>query len=134
MIFFDTNVLVYFSINQNMEKQALADERIQDALAENKFVISPLVMVEYIFVLAKLKQVEYQGETVSFFQTYVKGSIDGDDVRDAYELCSAINGCKNINDAIHLKYAERHCEKIITFDKDFNRLGPHASIAIEVLS
>nr|WP_255774928.1 hypothetical protein [Halomonas alkalisoli] len=73
-----------------MEKQALADERIQAALTEDKLIISPLVMVEYIFVLAKLKQIEYQGETLSFFQNYVQGSLNGDDVRGAYEL---INPC-----------------------------------------
>ncbi|MDR5907808.1 type II toxin-antitoxin system VapC family toxin [Franzmannia qiaohouensis] len=77
MIFFDTNVLVYFSINQDMEKQALADQRIREALSQQKMIISPLVMVEYIFVLAKLKQIEHQTETVSFFQKFVKGALDG---------------------------------------------------------
>lgn len=133
MIFFDTNVLIYFSINQDMEKQTLADERIRSALVDNKLIVSPLVMTEYIFVLAKLKQLEYQSDTLSFFQNFVQGSLDGGDVISAYKLCSAINACKNINDALHLRYAERHCEKIITFDRDFNRFKPHASIDIEVL-
>ena len=134
MIFFDTNVLVYFSINQDVEKQAIADERIQSALVANKLILSPLVMTEYIFVLAKLKQLEYQNDTLSFFKNFVQGSLDGDDVMSAYKLCSAIDACRNINDAIHLRYAERHCEKIITFDSDFKKFKAHASIDIEVLS
>lgn len=117
-----------------MEKQAVADERIQAALSENKLMISPLVMVEYVFVLAKLKQIDHQGETLSFFHNFVKGSLDGDDVRGADELCAITNGYRNINDAIHLKFAERHCENIITFDKDFNRFSPYTSTAIEILS
>lgn len=55
-------------------------------------------------------------------------------VLDAYEICEKLNICTNINDAIHLKYAEKYCTKIVTFDKDFKKFKDLAGIEIEVLT
>ena len=55
MIFFDTNVLVYYTINQDEEKQRRSKKLIEDAIVDGEFFISPLIMTEYIFVLSKLK-------------------------------------------------------------------------------
>ncbi len=41
--------------------------------------------------------------------------------------------CKNVNDVIHLKTAEKYCEKIITFDSDFKKLQPLTNIKIEII-
>lgn len=76
MTFFDTNVLIYFSINQDIRKQNVAQILIQEAIEKQKFIISPLVMIEFIFVLSKLNQLVEQGKTVSFFQQFVKGQIE----------------------------------------------------------
>ena len=62
MIYFDTNVLVYFSIDQDLKKQQIAAKLIKGAIKEEKFFISPLVLIEYIFVLAKLKILNEQKE------------------------------------------------------------------------
>lgn len=132
MIFFDTNVLVYFAINQDTRKQSLAQASIQQAIENKTLVISPLVMMEFIFVLSKLNQLVGQERTVSFFQQFVKGQIEGDLVLSAYQLCAQHKQGKNINDVIHLKFAEKHCEKIITFDTDFKVLQAFSTINIEI--
>jgi predicted nucleic acid-binding protein len=84
-------------------------------------------MIEFIFVLSKLNQLLEQQRTVSFFQQFVKGQIEGDLIMSAYQLCTQHKQGKNINDFIHLKFAEKHCEKIITFDTDFKVLQAFSS-------
>jgi predicted nucleic acid-binding protein len=41
---------------------------------------------------------------------------------------------KSINDIIHLKVAEQHCNKLITFDSDFRSLRSFSNIEIEIIS
>ena len=60
MTFFDTNVLVYAIINQDSDKQKLAEKLIEDAILKQQFAISPLVLTEMVFVLAKLGQLPAQ--------------------------------------------------------------------------
>lgn len=55
MIFFDTNVLVYSAVNLDTNKQQIADQRIEAALLQNRFMISPLVLSELIYIFSKLK-------------------------------------------------------------------------------
>ena len=38
-----------------------------------------------------------------------------------------------INDAVHLKFAEKYASKLITFDKDLNKFKSLTSIVIEIL-
>lgn len=133
MTFFDTNVLVYFTINQDNHKLATAQQSIYDAIKNDSFVISPMVISEYIFILSKYKIVKQHQDKVDFFSEYVQGSIDKETTIQAYELCQKIDFCKNINDVIHLKIAEQHCERLVTFDSDFKKLERYTSINIEVL-
>lgn len=134
VIFFDTNVLVYFAINQDNRKQSIAQTLIQQAIEKQTLIISPLVMIEFIFVMSKLNQLVEQEKTVSFFQQFVKGQIDIDIVLSAYQFCAQHGQGKNINDVIHLKFAEKHCEKIVTFDNDFKTLEPFSTIKLEIQS
>jgi len=133
VIFFDTNVLVYATIDQNMEKFERATQQIDEAIQIDSFCISPLVLSEYIFILSKLKIIHEQHEKVMMFSKYVVSDIDNEIVIQAYALCSNLNFCKNINDVMHLKIAEQSCQKLVTFDSDFKRLQKHTNIEIEIL-
>ena len=132
MIFFDTNVLVYFVINQDARKQSVAQTLIQQAIENQVLVISPLVIIEFIFVLSKLNQLAEQQQAVLFFQQFIKGQIGQDLILSAYRLCVQQGYGKNINDVIHLKFAEKYCEKIITFDSDFKMLTSVSTIKIDI--
>ena len=131
--FFDTNVLIYFTINQDTQKFEKAQALILSAIEEDTFFISPMVLSEYIFVLGKYKLTKQHKNKVLLFSKYVESWIDSTLVVDAYEVCEEINFCKNINDIIHLKIAERHCAKLVTFDTDFNKLQKYTNIEIEIL-
>jgi len=38
-----------------------------------------------------------------------------------------------INDAVHLKFAEKYAAKLITFDNDFKKFQGHTDFEIEIL-
>ncbi len=133
MIFFDTNVLVYFTINQDKTKQILSKNLIDEAITNGLFFISPLVMSEYIFVLAKLKIEKENSDKIHFFSKFIKSEISSKEIIQAYDICKEIGFCKNINDIIHLVVAQKYCNKIVTFDNDFKKLQDKSSIKIEIL-
>ena len=54
MIFFDTNVLVYCIVPHDAVKQNKSLAAVEQALAEKQIALSPLVLSELIYVLAKL--------------------------------------------------------------------------------
>jgi predicted nucleic acid-binding protein len=134
VIFFDTNVLVYSTINLDENKQKTADRLIEQAIKDKLFSASPLVLSEFIFVLSKLnidkKLVE---KAISLYKPFVNYPLEPSMVLDAYELCSELGLCKNINDAVHVKFAEKYCSRIVTFDGDFNKFKDSTSIKVEVL-
>lgn len=133
MIFFDTNVLIYFTINQDKKKFDRAQKIVLEAIEHNTFFISPLVLSEYIFVLSKYKLIEQHKNKVLLFSEYADAFIDNTLVIKAYDICQDIDFCRNINDAIHLKIAEAYCTKIVTFDSDFKKLQEHTDIEIDIL-
>ena len=133
MIFFDTNVLIYFTINQDEAKFDIAERMIYEAIEQDTFFISPMVLSEYIFVLGKYKLIQKHKSKVLLFSKYVNASIDNKLVLEAYEVCEKIDFCKNINDVIHLKVAEEYCQKLVTFDTDFKKLQKYTNIKIEIL-
>ena len=133
MIYFDTNILIYFTIDQGDEKLQKSRDVIFEAIENETFFITPLVLSEYIFVLSKLKILEQHQDKIELFSQYITVSIDKNIVMEAYELCKKIDFCKNINDAIHLTIAQKHCSKLITFDSDFKKLEKFSRVEIEVL-
>jgi len=132
--FFDTNVLIYFTLDQDAEKLALARRYIFEAVEQETMMISPLVLSEYIFVLAKNKVDGRYADLIDFFSEYVTAQHTRETTLEAYALCKQLNTCRNINDAIHLKTAETHCDTLVTFDKDFAEFQLHSSVDIKILS
>ena len=120
MIYFDTNVLVYYCINQDDIKQRISQNFIQQAITENNFFISSLVLMEFIFTISKLKK-------------FVKTSIDINSVLLAYQKCKRLNRCRNISDFVHLEIANNYCKKLVTFDSDFKNIQKFFNIEIEIL-
>jgi predicted nucleic acid-binding protein len=135
VIFFDTNLLIYSTVNLDNEKQETSDNLIESAIKENLFVVSPLVLSEFIFVVSKLKVDKILvKQALDSYKPFVKHHLEAGMVLDAYELCGKLDICTHINDAIHLKYAERYCSKIVTFDNDFKKFKDSTEIGIDILT
>jgi len=134
MIFFDTNVLIYASVNMGEEKLQKSQSVIEKAQQNDEFIVSTLLLQEYAFVLAKLKLSEAKIiDNTKVFSKYCKHSIDCTLLEQAFELAVETSYFNNINDVIHLKFAERYADKLVTFDKDFKKLQAFSSLNIEIL-
>ena len=134
MWYFDTNILIYSILTLDEDKMHYSQELIKECTKSNTFLISPVTLQELIFVLSKLK-VEKQllKDSLHSFVKYSRYEMDTAIVKDAFELCSKIDFCRNVNDAIHLKFAEKYTEKLLTYDADFKKFKPHTELEIEII-
>ena len=69
----------------------------------------------------------------TYFESFVNFEIDRLILIESFELAEKLNYFQNINDCIHIKFAERHCRKLITFDNDFEKFRAHTNLEIEIL-
>ena len=135
MHYLDTNLLIYSAVNQDLLKRQQSQSIIQKLFESDQLLLSPLSIQELIFTLSKLKIPEAHIEnTYSLFQKFCRYEINCKIMESAYSIAAELGYGKNINDVIHLKFAERYCEKLITFDKDFKRLSPFSKISIEIIT
>jgi len=54
MPYLDTNVLIYASVNQDMEKLTITQNLIRKLQNENNLILSSLVLQEFVYTCAKL--------------------------------------------------------------------------------
>lgn len=132
-IFIDTNIFVYSFLNQGIEKQEFCTQLINNSIKNNELVISDLVLQEFVYILAKHKIekniiYEYYNK-LKVFSKNNNNKIS----EEANQLAYIINYFQHINDCIHIKFAESHCSKLITFDKDFEKFRKHTKLEIEIL-
>ena len=88
---------------------------------------------EVIFERALNINIESIEKTYSLFNQFCQYEINRDIMNSAFEIASKINFGKNINDIIHLKFAEQYCSKLLTFDKDFKLLKQFSKIEIDII-
>jgi predicted nucleic acid-binding protein len=134
VIYIDTNVIAYSCVNIGTSRQVYSKRLLEKIIREKDLILSPLVLQELAFVLYKLKvKKEKIANIIKFYEKYSKGNIDNDLVMAAFDLCFEIGNMKPINDAIHLKIAEKYASQIITFDSDFKRLRRFTEMEIKIL-
>ena len=135
MVYLDTNVLVYASVEQDIEKKKLSLALLEELVNKKHLMLSTLTLQEFVFTLEKLKidnviikaDSEYYFSFVSVEQDYVV-------LKEAIEICCDEKQCKNINDVMHLLLAEKaKCSRLITFDADFKKLDGVSGVKVEVL-
>ncbi|HKJ97926.1 MAG TPA: PIN domain-containing protein [Desulfotignum sp.] len=135
MHYLDTNIIVYSVVNQDPRKMEVSQSIIRDLFEKDKLLISPLNLQELIYTLSKLKiDMERIEQTYFLFQQFCKNEIDKTLIDSAFKIISRLNFGKNINDVIHLTFAEKYCTKLLTFDKDFKILKQFSSLDIQILS
>lgn len=134
MHYLDTNIIVYSVVNQDPRKMEVSQAIIRDLFEKDKLLISPLNLQELVYTLSKLKiDIKRLEKTYFLFQQFCKNGIDKALINSAFKTASRLNFGKNINDVIHLTFAEKYCTKLLTFDKDFNVLKKFSSIDIQIL-
>ncbi|MCK5055645.1 MAG: type II toxin-antitoxin system VapC family toxin [Candidatus Aminicenantes bacterium] len=134
MVYIDTNVIVYSYINPEGPKHTTSKQIIEKLISENKLILSPLSLQELLFVFNKLKLAKKEiFEIYELFSRYCEHGLPIESVKDACKFCFDIDSLRRINDAVHLKFAEKHAGKLITFDSDFKKFREHTDLEIEII-
>ncbi|MBN2825032.1 MAG: PIN domain-containing protein [Campylobacterales bacterium] len=134
MVYLDTNVLIYASINQEATKHTDSINLIEKLVNEEKLILSPLVIQEFIFTLAKLKiDKNTIQEDVNFYMNFIASNYTKTMLQEAFAICIEDDKCTSINDILHLKIATQEATKLITYDRYFKNLQKYSSIEIVVL-
>nr|WP_293838143.1 PIN domain-containing protein [uncultured Arsenicibacter sp.] len=134
MIYFDTDVLIHFLVNQDVDKHQLANELYQQAAQQERFFVSLLCLQETAFVLHKLgEKPDNIQAMIQAFLPFQPVAYQIDDLQRGISLAMAI-GFQNINDCLHVAMAEKYCQELYTFNKaDFKRIQKHSRLKITVL-
>jgi len=134
MVYLDTNVLIYASIEQDSEKKKKSLDIIEHLVKNKELILSPLVIQEFIFTLSRLKVdreiIEYD---TAFYFNFVSENYTKKMLEEALALCLEEKNCKNINDVLHMKLATQYASRLLTYDSDFKKLQKHTEIEIELL-
>jgi predicted nucleic acid-binding protein len=134
MTYLDTSVLIYSSVIQDKLKYEQSKEYIENLISEESLVLSPLVIQEFMYSLAKLKIANsIIEENFNFFLSFSSGQVDTGILSRARNICIAVDDFKNFNDAVHVALAEKHADKLCSYDKDYMRFKNICSIEIELL-
>ena len=135
MIYFDTDVLVHYILNQDKKKHLLAKKLYEKATLNGTFFVSFLTLQETGFVLAKLKMNNFEiDEKIKNFYNFNPINYTFEEFKRATTLCQKV-GFQNINDCIHTAIAENYCKELYTFNQaDFKQIKNHTSLKINILT
>jgi predicted nucleic acid-binding protein len=135
MLYLDTNILVYSLVNQDHGKMLASQALINQCIAHSSLLISPLTLQELAFTLAKLNLPQTMvSDSFEVFKAFAAFDIDLDLCDSGFQLALATNMLRNINDAIHARFAERHAARLVTYDAGFRKFAAYISIPIDILT
>ena len=135
MVYLDTNVLIYGSVDQSKEKREKSLEIIESLIEKNELVLSTLVLQEFVFTMAKLKiDNKIIQKDSNFYMNFVTVEHDHILLEKAIAQCCKSDSCKNINDMMHVYLAEKSkCKRLLTFDSDFKNMVTNSRLQIVIL-
>jgi predicted nucleic acid-binding protein len=135
MVYLDTNVLIYGSVDQNKEKRERSLEIIEGLIEKSELVLSTLVLQEFVFTMAKLKiDNKIIQKDSDFYMNFVTVEHDHIILEKAIFECCKSDSCKNLNDIMHVYLAETSKSKqLFTFDSDFRNIAANSRLQIVIL-
>ncbi len=134
MIYFDTDVLVHFVINQDEMKHSVAKKMVIEAVQNSQFILSILSLQEWLFVMAKLSvSTDIIERNYTVFKQFATLSIDMETFERGHDLASQIS-FRHINDCLHTAIAEKHCSELLTYNQnDFKKIQKLSSLKVTIL-
>jgi len=136
MVYLDTNVLIYASVEQDLQKKKRSIDLIEKLVKEESLLLSTLVIQEFVFTLAKLG-LPYTAirKDSAFYMDFVAVGPDYLIMKHSVEACCQLQKCRNINDISHLYLAEKGGAKyLLTYDSDFKNLKRlSSSVTVKIL-
>lgn len=135
MHYFDSDAIIHCIVLQDADKQKESRALVQQAISTNRFLISPLVIAEVSYGLARIEpKIDDIRSVLSYWLQYVQTLIEPAIMPRAFELAEQI-GFKHINDCIHTAIAESYnCERLYTYNEsDFKRIKKLTTLPIVIL-
>ena len=134
MIYFDTDILVHYLVEQNKSKHALAKKLYEKAARNETFFISLLSLQETAFVLSKFDLQKFEIiEKLSIFHVLNPVNYTFQEYLRAIEIAYKV-GFQSFNDCLHVAIAENYCTSLYTNNKsDFSRIKNFTSLPISFL-
>ena len=135
MHYFDSDVIFNYVVIQDAVKHEQANKLILEAIAQDQFIISTLVIQEVGYGLARF---ELKSDLIKYELDYLLSlnitNIHKQHLSRALQLSEAI-GFKHINDCIHAAVAESlNCDVFYTYNRsDFRRIQKISSLDIIIL-
>ena len=134
MVFFDTNILIYaFCKNlDNKEQQDIALKLFDEAIENQNFIVSELILCEFAFISNKLKENKNDiDDNLKFLSTFLKQSNSNINQRMT-EILKETSLYISSFDVNHLAFSEYYNSKLFTFDKGFKKLQNISKIEIDI--
>ncbi|MCF0042438.1 type II toxin-antitoxin system VapC family toxin [Dyadobacter fanqingshengii] len=135
MQYFDSDVIFNYIVIQDPVKHEQANQLILEAIAQDQFVISTLVIQEVGYGLARF---ELKSDLIKYELDYLLSlnitSVHKAHLSRALQLSETI-GFKHINDCLHAAVAESlNCDVFYTYNKsDFRRIQKVSPLDIIIL-
>ena len=108
---------------------------INQCIAGSSLLLSPLSLQELAFTLSKLNlPLAMINDCFDDFKAFAVFEIDVDLCESGFQLARDTNMIRNINDALHARFAERHASRLVTYDAGFRKFAAHLSIPIDILT
>lgn len=134
MIYFDTDVVVHSIVIQDSQKHNHSIGIIKQAIVQDDFFITFVVLHETAFVLSRLGfSNEFIGNNVRRLSTFASFQYSKEIFSRACQLANKL-GFRHINDCVHTAIAEQFCDELVTYNKkDFSKIVPLTSLRISVI-
>jgi len=137
LVYLDSNVLVYAFCEQpdTEKKQQKSIEILANLIEYNNLCVSNLTICEYSYILKRLKESDEKIiKSIEILKMFIKQSDSMLSTR-LNEILLTQKLFTNSFDCYHLAFAENVCcTKLITFEKDFNKLKHLAKIEIVIIN
>ncbi len=134
MIYFDSDVLINYFIEQDVRKNKQAIELYQVAASNKVFFCSVLSLMETSYVLSKVDGIgsdEITDMVRSIFSS-ATANCRTSHFNRAISLARKV-GFRHINDCLHTAIAEEYCDELYTYNKsDFKRIQKHTDLKITI--
>jgi predicted nucleic acid-binding protein len=134
MTYLDTNVYIYAFCNNtdNPLQQQKSREILTSLVANNKLIVSEIILYEFAFVSKKLQENETViKNNLEFLSQYIQVANITQKVIDLMQMSSNF---QHSFDAYHISFAQYFkCDEFITFDQGFKQFIKYFNGKVTIL-
>lgn len=131
MIYFSTDILVNYHVEQVPVQHQQARHLYQQAIQRGQAFVSLLTLNELVFVLNQLHVDEHDiALKINKYHALCPVGMGPEQFKRAVQLSERV-GFQHINDCLHTAIAESHCHELYTYNRPvFTRIQQYSSLNI----